>query len=224
METSTVDKVNQAISDLENLKAKIDSIKSRYNILNEDYSRLCEDAISIIIEYQTANDTGDLNPGNRTPEPHTIEERLPVGVDKTAVNVPIPAAEPVLEIADLQPAGCPSGDTARAIADYGIASDGTISPEGESLTSMEGLEIRLSRAPSLEEILAFQQIQLIEDKRKKKTAAKKINAQSVVDLIGDGIETGLDKLGNGLIYPFARITDLSRKITAPSTNVNARQP
>ncbi|OGO16230.1 MAG: hypothetical protein A2Z02_03800 [Chloroflexi bacterium RBG_16_48_7] len=201
METTTTSKVNQAISELEILKERIASVKSRYNILNEDYSRLCEDAIAVIAEYRNPQDS-----------------------DAGEVITAVPVDEAVIESSDVtpvqyiepQPAGCPSGDTVIPLAEHELASGIALGLAGESLGSMEGLEIKTSRAPSLEEIIAFQQRQLKMDYVIKKTAAskKKINAQTFVDIIGDGIESGLDKIGNGLMFPFVKIADLSRRHTA----------
>jgi hypothetical protein len=202
METSAVSKVNQAISDLEILKDKISSVTARYNVLNEDYSRLCEDAIAVIAKYSPqailAEDAAQTLP----PEPPV--EPMPARSPSLEAT-PIPAS-----VIEPQPAGCPSGDTAIPLARMMAPEPG---PAGQSLTSMEGLEVKTSRAPSLEEIIAFQHRQLISENsnRKKSAVKKKISAQSVVDFIGDGIESGLDKIGNGIMFPFAKISDLSQK-------------
>ena len=91
---------------------------------------------------------------------------------------------------------------------------------------MEGLDIKASRTPSLEEIIAFQQKQLLTECSTKKSASarKKISAQALVDFVGDGIESGLDKIGNGLMFPFVKIADLSRRHSAsPGTTTRSGQ-
>jgi hypothetical protein len=207
METSTASKVNQAISDLEILKDRIASITARYNILNEDYTRLCEDAIAVIAEYRTDEIPAGIQAADEAPFVEVAPENLPAAAE---IVSPVP-------IAEMQPAGCPSGDTAIPLAEQKLAAYKALGPAGESLGSMEGLDVKVSRAPSLEEIIAFQQRQLYAEanvKTRKPSAKKKVSAQSVVDMIGDGIESGLDKLGNGIMFPFVKIADLSKKRTA----------
>jgi hypothetical protein len=214
METTTTSKVNQAISELEILKERIASVKSRYNILNEDYSRLCEDAIAVIAEYRNPQDSDAGEVITAAP----IDEAVIESSDGVDTVTPVQYIEP-------QPAGCPSGDTVISLAKHKFASGIAFSLAGESLGSMEGLEIKTSRAPSLEEIIAFQQRQLKMDHVIKKTAAskKKINAQTFVDIIGDGIESGLDKIGNGLMFPFVKIADLSRRHASTGTTTPSGQ-
>jgi len=205
METSTASKVNQVISDLEILKEKIASITSRYNILNEDYSRLCEDAISIIAEYCDHEASTEHLAAISAPAAGQAE------IDTAESNVE--AADPV-PYNGPQPAGCPSGDTAIPFIEQKFAAE--LTPAGESLDSMEGLEVKISRTPSLEEIIAFQHREMWESSTRKNTGTgkKKINAQAVVDIIGDGIEYGLDRIGNGLMFPFVKISELSQKHSA----------
>jgi hypothetical protein len=48
------EKAELLVSDLEKLKAEASAIEAQYNILNDDYSKMCEDAISRITAIKTA--------------------------------------------------------------------------------------------------------------------------------------------------------------------------
>jgi hypothetical protein len=233
METSTPSRVDQVISDLELLKIKIASVTARYNILKEDYSRLCEDAIASIIQSSGASEdekTVAIEPVKPVEDASDIPVKAAVPIQEiqfvTGVPPPVEdipqspaaAAAPTPETADAFLAGCPSGDTVVPLSENRASTGKTGEPVPAQVKSVEGLEIRKSRTPSLEEIIAFQQSQLNIKPSQKRVSGKKVNAQTVVDIIGDGIENGLDKLGNGLMFPFARIADLSHKRSPADTS------
>jgi hypothetical protein len=55
---STKERAELLLSDLEKLKEKVSSIETRYDILQTDFSKMCEEAIAKLSEIKTGLDTG----------------------------------------------------------------------------------------------------------------------------------------------------------------------
>jgi len=217
METLTTDKVNQIISDLEKLKGRIASIESQYNILNENYTQLCEDAISLLIARNQLKEKNSHKNIQHSKAADIPEIKNAPHKKKTTPDKVIDIPQNIEEIKE---------------------------SVLKSAVLMDELDIKHIPEQSLEDIIVFQYKQNTRTKtaaskrKKRRTASSKIItqrdkakpvvevkydpkkgvAQSIIDTIGDGIETGLDKIGDGLIYPFAKIAELSHKLSSGPEN------
>ena len=140
---SAIEKAELLLSNLEKLKAEVATIEARYNILNDAYSKICDDAISKISTVKIALDT-------------SIESK----------------------IGDLE----------------------VFEPPVSNLEA----RFRLEAAPA-------------EKKSKEKKATsekvtKPAGPQLAVDKAANGIERGLDKLGDTLVFPIEKLVKYAGRL------------
>ncbi|MCX6008663.1 MAG: hypothetical protein NTW48_01220 [Chloroflexi bacterium] len=114
------EKAELLVSDLEKLKAEASAIEAQYNILKDDYSKMCEDAISKITAVKTAlekdieSKVGDLEIfrsgmnnlearfklGLVPPETYLKEKEAP-SEDATPLDRPQPAIDKAADLIEL---------------------------------------------------------------------------------------------------------------------------
>jgi hypothetical protein len=142
---SAIEKAELLLSNLEKLKAEVATIEARYNILNDDYSKICNDAISKISAVKIALDTsiktkiGDLEVFE--PPASNLEARFKLGL---------------------------------------------VPPE----------------------------IYLKEKRATSENVTKPAGPQLAIDKAADGIERGLDKLGDALVFPIEKLVRYSSRFKA----------
>jgi hypothetical protein len=227
-------RVEQVIKALQRLKARVTLIESQYSVLSQDYARICEEALSIVegLKSPTAAE------GARAPSSSVQSHVPPATTGKYAARIPrkkkvvagsrktaktgkhkhgtaISAAIPCFTAGGNMPASVNTPpDPLQTDAEPGrlpAPETGSSEPETgltcKTASNTEKLEAYFNNYSPLEDVISFQQ-----KNSGASTGRKHIGPQLVIDVIGNAIETGLDKLGDGLIYPFAKIADLSTRL------------
>ena len=229
-DTRTIEKVNQAISELERLRERVAQIESQYGVLNHDYTRLCEEALSKVAQFKTSI-KADNEALERIIEPVVTEKegatrrksvhnegkklksfhrtsRSSGKTQKASKLVHnVAKAEADLSTEAIPKESSPCGSSA-AQNETTIQIE-TVPPESTmdifQLTCLP-LEIKHNPTTNLEDIIIFQQEQVSKNGDK-----VHLSPQSVIDMMASCIETGLDKLGDGFVYPFVKAADLAGK-------------
>lgn len=236
VEFSTTERVEQVISDLENLKSRVAGIETRYSILSQDYTQICEDALSLISKLKppleavaqaqervpvTASRTGNHRKPKRTahkPDGKRARNPLHVKVPASKPKKAEPSATNGIDktAEDQKNAGGTSPEiSTEAVALYDNMEMAPAAEVAEKhdialsplIPAAEDPKIYYS-SPSLEDLLKFQRRQV-----KKARKKSRISPASCIDLVGKYIEIGLDKLGDGLIFPFVLVASLVNKVT-----------
>lgn len=156
----------KTIMELQNLKTRIQQIENRYDILDHEYARICEEVIEALLREKTQG----------FPEVNVISNA------KEHSNL--------------------KGDMEKGAAHIGGAVKTAI-PESVKSVDSEGYSV--SQA-SLEDLVLFQRSKKVSER------VSGLSPQKVIDITADAIETGLDKLGDGLIFPMVRLYELVQRL------------
>ncbi len=238
VESSTTERVEQVISDLEKLKSRVSGIETRYTILSQDYSQICEEALSLVSKLKSraaqpggnaaGTEAGKANHRSSRKSRHAsrrygskakqaglhkkmsedIHGKEPPGTTLSAYTIEqeennVAATESEIAIARPEPSPNIEAQITSAMVNPEKA-DIPLSP----LITAAGYEEINYNSPPLEDLLRFQRQQV-----KKARQKSRITAASCIDAIGRGIEVGLDKLGDGLIFPFVLVEKIVKSIT-----------
>ena len=185
---STRPKIDRVITDLERLKMNVASIEARYQILGDNFSNLCSEFLNNI-------KTSAANPNAEVAIPETDS---PASTENT--NLAVFATE----------------TTVKPIQKKPDVEDMDFQPERISIKQLQDesclLQIPRMYESSITDILKTYTTNNIPrgDIEQVQTPfpTPKTARTNIVDIMANGIEKGLDAIGNGLIYPFVLISRL----------------
>jgi hypothetical protein len=233
-ETWATERVEQVIADLERLKSRVAQIEMHYGVLSSDYTQICEEALSMVSKLKPVIATAVQSTARRTShngKRKRVKKKLGSAVVSCRRNNNLPKIKEIENQPEVY-------DTAKVerilgnVGDQGEAGGFKIeAPEAEVIYAekapaetvaetqnkmeletvgvtppVELLELGYSSL-SLEELLKFQKTSGLSAPK------RRVTPQSVIDLLGRGIEFALDTLGDGLTFPFVLVVRLARKLS-----------
>jgi hypothetical protein len=167
-------RAEQVLESLEKLKGTVALVKTRYNVLEADYSAVLDDAIRRVSQLMTELE--------KVSEPVDAPDYMNPGI-LPGMTLDGDIAGNGREGSGKEPD--PSGNSEHGIEGETAFFHPVISQSGLSGLSSSSLE--RGRAGESGRVSA---------------------ARRVVDLIGDALETGLDKIGDGIIFPIEKVLQM----------------
>jgi hypothetical protein len=193
---------DKVILGLEKLKVNVSLVEAQYQVLGHDFSGLCDE---ILTDIKTLREEESGIIEDNSAERLVKENIIPIYSAKVSETEAVSNGESIVTTNLIKDSVFPVDVSSQpAVAEKLVAASVPVNaPESSEIIYQSSIHDIITNYTNHHKQDNYQ------------AASGQIADKNIIDKIADGIETGLDRLGDGLMYPVVKLVSLIQNFLKP---------